>query len=82
MSFSQEAQKAYEAAQYVMEQQAASRPITSVPANVTQENSIASGGGMDVDVPTISGQPQGKRKASDEPEVDGGVSKKVRMGMI
>lgn len=75
---SQEAQKAYEAA---IEQHAASAPATSVPANVTQEATpTVSGDGMDVDVPTTSAQ--GKRKASEEPEVDGSASKKVRMGTI
>ncbi|KAH0831905.1 hypothetical protein J3R83DRAFT_12788 [Lanmaoa asiatica] len=77
-----EAQKAYEAAQYVIEQQAA--PVTSVPANVTQEETFAtSGDRMDVDVPTTSAQLQGKRKASEEPEVDGSASKKkVRFLML
>jgi hypothetical protein len=80
---SQEAQKAYEAAQYAIVQQAASTSVTSVPTNVTQEEiPVASGDGMDVDVPATSTEPQGKRKASDEPEVDGNASKKVRMGMI
>jgi len=79
-TYSQEAQKAYEAAQYAMVQHATSAPVASVPANVTQEGtSTASGDGMDVDVPTTSAQ--GKRKASEEPEVDGTASKKVRMGM-
>lgn len=78
---SQEAQKAYEAAQYAMEQHVPSAPVTSVPANVTQETTPpVSGDGMDVDVPTTSAQ--GKRKASEEPEVDGSASKKVRMGTI
>lgn len=82
MTCSQEAQKAYEAAQYAMEQQhAGSVSVPAVLANPTQGASAASGGGMDVDVPTTSGQPQGKRKASEEPEVDGSASKKVRMGM-
>ncbi|KAI9568595.1 hypothetical protein HD554DRAFT_2099306 [Boletus coccyginus] len=73
-----EAQKAYEAAQYAMEQHATSAPVASVPANVAQEGtSTASGDGMDVDVPTTSAQ--GKRKASEEPEVVGAASKKVRM---
>lgn len=80
MLFSQEAQKAYEAAQYAVEQHAAS---ASVPANVAQEEiPAASGDRMDVDVPTTSTQPQGKRKASEEPEVDENASKKVRMGMV
>jgi RNA recognition motif-containing protein len=75
-----EAQKAYEAAQYAIVQQAASTSVTSVPTNVTQEEiPVASGDGMDVDVPATSTEPQGKRKASDEPEVDGNASKKVRM---
>ncbi|KAG8214448.1 hypothetical protein J3R82DRAFT_9471 [Butyriboletus roseoflavus] len=74
------AQKAYEAAQYSMEQQAASAVLTSLPTNVTQEQTpAASGDGMDVDVPITSAKPQGKRKASEEPEVDGSASKKVRM---
>lgn len=37
---------------------------------------------MDVDVPAVSAKPQGKRKASEEPEIEGGASKKVRMGTI
>ena len=66
-----------------MEQHATSMPVTSVSANVAQEEiPVASGGGMDVDVPTISAQPQGKRKASEESEIDSSVSKKVRMGMV
>lgn len=67
-----------------MEQQAASAsaPVTSIPANVTQDTPAVSGDGMNVDVPTTSARPQGKRKASEEPEIDGGASKKVRMGKI
>lgn len=65
-----------------MEEQAASAVLTSVPASATQEQIPgASGDGMDVDVPTTSAKAQGKRKASEEPEADGGASKKVRMGM-
>lgn len=64
-----------------MEQQAVAAP--PVPANVVQEEAPAApGDGMDVDVPAASAQPQGKRKASEEFEVDGNVSKKVRMGTI
>lgn len=66
-----------------MEQQAASVPVTSASASVTQgETPAASGDGMDIDVPATSVQPPGKRKASEEPEANGGASKKVRMGMI
>ncbi|KAF8120579.1 hypothetical protein EV363DRAFT_1474306, partial [Boletus edulis] len=72
-----EAQKAYEAAaQYAVEQHA-SASVTSVPANVNQEEKPAAP--SDVDGPTTSTQPQGKRKASEEPEFDGGTKKKVRM---
>ena len=66
-----------------MEQHTTSVPVTSAPTNVTQEKMpAASGEAMDVDIPTTSVQPQGKRKANEEPGVDGTVSKKVRMGAI
>jgi hypothetical protein len=80
---SQEAQKAYEAAQYAMERQAVV-PDTSVPVpDVGQgKPSVGTGDGMDVDVPAPSSEARGKRKASDEPEPDVSGSKKARMGMF
>ena len=64
-----------------MGQHAATATATSVPANVAQEEVAgALVEAMDVDASTTSAQSQGKRKASEEPEVDGSTSKKVRMG--
>ncbi|KAF9242560.1 hypothetical protein BU15DRAFT_86759 [Melanogaster broomeanus] len=61
------AQKAYEAAQYAMEQQAA----TSVPVHLRHgKASVITGDGMDIEAPATSGELRGKRKASDEPELD------------
>ncbi|KAG9315935.1 hypothetical protein JVU11DRAFT_3587 [Chiua virens] len=72
-----EAQKAYEAAQQAIQQQVTSTAVSSVAANANQEGIPVDG--MDVDVPTTSVHSQGKRKASEEPEADGNISKKVRM---
>ncbi|KIK95320.1 hypothetical protein PAXRUDRAFT_140954 [Paxillus rubicundulus Ve08.2h10] len=66
-----EAQKAYEAAQYSMEQQAV------VPDVAQAKPSVETGDGMDVAVSAPSSEARGKRKASDELDLSG--SKKARM---
>ncbi|KIJ64460.1 hypothetical protein HYDPIDRAFT_111787 [Hydnomerulius pinastri MD-312] len=76
-----EAQKAYAAAQYAMEQQATSLPVASAPVpDVGQTSGLGAGDGMDVDAaPVASSDARGKRKASDEPEPEVSGSKKARI---
>ncbi|KAH7885374.1 hypothetical protein F5I97DRAFT_1378091 [Phlebopus sp. FC_14] len=77
-----EAQKAYAAAQYAMEQQAASVPVASVPVSKLDQGvpeAAEDARGMDVDVPGPSSEGRGKRKGSVEPVAEASASKKPRL---
>ncbi|KAG6332455.1 hypothetical protein ID866_6633, partial [Astraeus odoratus] len=74
-----EAQKAYVEAQYAMDQQASTVPLTSVPIPDVGKSTTTEGASESMDVDVAPSDARGKRKADDDEPAEPGDSKKQRL---